>query len=363
MKIIYFATYYDKYLQSFYSKINLNGKTYQEIYDLLLNDNFGVFGQYAKNASLLGHNAIVLIANCYPLQKQWAKENNIVFNEKNWQYVISLEQIKKYKPDVFFIGSMFQYYGTFLDDIKPYCKNLMAWTSCTIPSDTSFDKFSLVLTSVPNLVTKFRSHYKVNSELLLPSFDKKIYNTLKNNLKRNIKFSFIGGLSEGHRERYSLLYELSKKTKIELFGYNYPNPMIPKWKRLLKKYPIIDSYRGEKWGMEMYETLGNSLISFNSHIDIAENYAGNMRMFEATGMGSLLLTDYKDNLHEIFEIDKEVIGYRSIDEAIDKVKYLLKNRKKLDKIAKAGQQRTFSSHSFEGATKKMLEYFKGYMKA
>ena len=40
----------------------------------------------------------------------------------------------------------------------------------------------------------------------------------------------------------------------------------------------------------MYKILGRSKISFNRHINTAENNANNMRLYEATGMGSLLLT-------------------------------------------------------------------------
>ena len=40
----------------------------------------------------------------------------------------------------------------------------------------------------------------------------------------------------------------------------------------------------------MYNILSRSKISFNRHINVAENNANNMRLYEATGMGSLLLT-------------------------------------------------------------------------
>jgi spore maturation protein CgeB len=361
MRIIYFATYYNIYLQDFYLRNNLDGKSYNEIYNLLQKDNFGVFGQYAKNALFLGHDSIVIIANCRPLQEQWAEENDIKFDENTWEYSIPLEQVKKFKPDVFFIGSMFNYYGSFLDNIKLYCGSLMAWTACGIPEGVSFNKFSLVLTSVPNMVEMFRNKYKVNSELLLPSFDHKIFESLKDSLEKDIDFSFIGGLSTYHKERHKLIHVLASKTKIALYGYNYP-PEPPLWKRMFKSYPIQKAYKGECWGMEMYKTLGRSLISFNSHIDIAENYAGNIRMFEATGMGSLLLTDYKDNLNSIFEIDKEIVAYKNIDEAIEKVHYLLANSDELKKISRAGQARTFRDYNFENSVKLMLTFFENYQK-
>ena len=42
-------------------------------------------------------------------------------------------------------------------------------------------------------------------------------------------------------------------------------------------------------------------IVVNRHIDVAEGYANNMRLYEATGMGALLITDRGRNLGELFE--------------------------------------------------------------
>ena len=67
----------------------------------------------------------------------------------------------------------------------------------------------------------------------------------------------------------------------------------------------------------MYQVLRRSTITLNSHIDMAGREAGNMRLFEATGVGAFLLTDFKDNLHTLFAPDREVAVWRSIDECLD----------------------------------------------
>ena len=43
----------------------------------------------------------------------------------------------------------------------------------------------------------------------------------------------------------------------------------------------------------MYQMMGGSRIVFNRHIDAAATYANNLRLYEVTGSGSLLLTDWK----------------------------------------------------------------------
>ena len=86
-----------------------------------------------------------------------------------------------------------------------------------------------------------------------------------------------------------------------------------------------------------------------------------MRLFEATGMGSLLLTDKKNNLNKLFEIDKEIVTYSCKEEALEKVKYLLENPKKLSEIALAGQERTLKDHTYEIRMKELIEIIKQYI--
>jgi hypothetical protein len=50
----------------------------------------------------------------------------------------------------------------------------------------------------------------------------------------------------------------------------------------------------------MYKILGRSRIVLNHRGDIAP-FANNLRLYEATGMGALLITDWKKNLHEMLE--------------------------------------------------------------
>ena len=50
---------------------------------------------------------------------------------------------------------------------------------------------------------------------------------------------------------------------------------------------------------------------------IAGPYApANIRLFEASGAATCMLTDSKKDLHELFEIDDEIVTYSSIDECV-----------------------------------------------
>jgi len=142
------------------------------------------------------------------IYKKWANENNSTFSENNWIKDIALEQIKKIKPDILFLGSNFEFYDGFLDQLKPHCKLFVAWTSCPIPNGISHKKFDLVFTSLPYYVDNFRAQ-GIQSELLNASFDPAILNYL---IKQPpIDFSFIGGFSGAHKYRYDIVLDLVKK--------------------------------------------------------------------------------------------------------------------------------------------------------
>src|SRR5262252_2070073 len=95
----------------------------------------------------------------------------------------------------------------------------------------------------------------------------------------------------------------------------------------------------------MFRILAASKMVVNYHIDIAQSYANNMRLFEATGTGALLVTDWKKNLHEMFELGKEAIAYRTPEECVEQVRYYLEHEEEREKIALAGQQRTLQEHT------------------
>ena len=75
---------------------------------------------------------------------------------------------------------------------------------------------------------------------------------------------------------------------------------------------------GTFFGLEQFKKINENLIILNKHIN-GVNYPANIRLFEATGLGSCLLTDHYENISELFEIDNEIITYKSKDELVEKI--------------------------------------------
>jgi spore maturation protein CgeB len=123
-----------------------------------------------------------------------------------------------------------------------------------------------------------------------------------------------------------------------MWGYvnDHLEPDSPIWKR----------HVGEAWGREMYVLLGRSRIVVNRHGDIAEDFANNMRLFEATGMGALLMTESARNLPGLFTPGEEVVTYDSPQDLVEKLAWYLEHDDERARIAAAGQRRTLAEHCY-----------------
>ncbi len=135
----------------------------------------------------------------------------------------------------------------------------------------------------------------------------------------------------------------------------------PGIEKLAADSPIRKRYHGVAWGLDMYRVLARSRISVNYHIELSGEYANNMRLYETTGVGTLLLTDWKQNLHELFEPDVEVVAYRTPEECVERIRYLLDHEEERARIAKAGQARTLRDHSYRSRMAELVALTEGLL--
>ena len=102
---------------------------------------------------------------------------------------------------------------------------------------------------------------------------------------------------------------------------------------------------------EMVDLFNHSKINLNfvQSIDNTGSKQLKGRIFEICMCGGFLLTEYMDELKDCFVIDKEIVCFNSSEEAIDKIKFYLKNEQLRLDIAKAGYEKARNYYSFEKA--------------
>jgi spore maturation protein CgeB len=135
------------------------------------------------------------------------------------------------------------------------------------------------------------------------------------------------------------------------------------WRRFKEIWELGKRNRGSRFRKDMFRVLGQARICLNQHGNTGGDSAGNRRLWEATGMGTCLLTDWRPNLHEIFKIDEEVVVYRNVDECIDKIDYLLAHEDKRKAIAEAGMKRTHRDYSTRQFAEALVRHFNGVLNA
>lgn len=132
-------------------------------------------------------------------------------------------------------------------------------------------------------------------------------------------------------------------------------------KKNLDKYTSAfpkGSYYGKGWPSgflpeaERVNLLQRTKIGINIH-----NSTGpiNFRTFYLPANGIMQICDNKSHLSKVFELDKEVIGYDTIEEAIDKTHYYLNNPEKRLEIAISGYRRTIEDYNELECFKRIVE--------
>jgi hypothetical protein len=197
--------------------------------------------------------------------------------------------------------------------------------------------YNLVISSLPNFVAAFRSE-GVAAEYMPLAFEPSVLQGL-GPVARDVPLSFVGSLSPAHRERLHFLETIAAQSGVAIWGDGAES--------LAPHSPLLARHHGAVWGAEMFRVLARSQLTLNKHIDISANYANNMRLFEATGTGTCLLTDGKENLRELFEPGKEVLAYHSIEECLDLIRYYSEHPAEREAIARAGQERCLRDHNYE----------------
>jgi spore maturation protein CgeB len=60
----------------------------------------------------------------------------------------------------------------------------------------------------------------------------------------------------------------------------------------------------------------------------------------------MLLTDWKENLEDLFCVGKEVIAFRTPEECEELLRYYCTHDAEREAVASAGQQRTLREHTY-----------------
>lgn len=398
MRILFINYCYDNYWQQLYAKnTDLGAQPYADQVKAVYDDFFMFYGVYSYHLRQHGYECEEFFYNVRPQQVKWAQENGIAWDENGYKQINALEKVRQFKPDLIFLVSM-EHDRAWMDQARSVCPTLrhfVRWCAVSVPMDT-LRGYDLVLTSTRGLEQVMRDH-DVPVERIPFGFNVRVLDAVPSSLDKVYPLSFVGSIhfSKGyHLDRTNILAGLLQRDLLKPFAQVdsvsrkrqlYLQVMRAAWQcatsvgcdaRLIEKLPLVGRHLalggdmdlalfrkvayatlGPRYGLEMYKTVARSYATFNVHVDAAGEYVGNIRMYEATGVGTCLLTDWKKDLAEFFDTDTEVIAYYNLDDAIEKATWLVNNPQQCLEIGRAAQKRVFRDHTYQHRAALMHQIF------
>jgi hypothetical protein len=363
MRFLILNTDYPQFLAQLYAQTpGLAGESFERQMATRMETMFGVADFYSQGLRKLGHWAVDVHANNGQAQQAWGREHGVAFascdstprelfpwvcrmEPGKWQYEVLAAQIKHYQPDVVLNQAMDMIDPAALREFKPWIGQLVGQhASPPLKEEADWGVYDLAVSSFLPRVEWFRQN-GLRAELNRLAFDGRVIERVGAR-QRDIPVCFVGTFLDMHTSRTALLERLAEEVPLKVWG------MTPK--QGLGDSPLSRCYMGPAWGRQMYEILARARIVVNHHGNVPP-YANNLRLFESTGSGAMLLTDDKPNLGDLFAIGTEVVAYRTADECLEQIRHFLTHDDERERIAQAGQARTLRDHTFEIRMAELIE--------
>jgi spore maturation protein CgeB len=384
MRIFIINTNYLAFLGDLYRRQReLGNQTYAEQVRVLEASFLGDSPSYARAFEEIGHTAMAVSANNAPLQRAWARENGLTSLAREissarltvsprrlarralggWRKIptsvrpgaevgqalkdVLHSQIETFRPDVVLIQDMFLVDSSTLRRITRLGIRVVGQhAASTLPPSVPLDEYDLLVSSFPPTVDGWRAR-GFDAALNRLAFDRAVLSRLSEPRKRVWPVTFVGSLQSVHSSRVEFLEELAAFV-----------PALRIWTpdsaALARHSPLRDRVMGSVAGLEMYEVLRSSVLTINHPGDVPDS-ANNMRLFEATGVGTALVTDAKAGLSDLFTPGVELLAYSSAEECAELISAM--SPAELQRIGLAGQARTLADHTYLARSKELADIF------
>jgi hypothetical protein len=344
LRVLILDTCYEAFLAAHYARHPaLEEQPYDIQWRALMGTFFGTADSYSHFLAPVGVDAHEVVVNCEPLQRAWSREHGAEHDSGEETF---LRQVNELEPDVVYVQNLNAPSDEALRQLRARGVFVAGQIASEAPAADRLRMFDLILTSFPHFVERFED-VGVPSAYFRIGFDPRVLDALDATPASQHEIVFVGALNGiRHRRGNKALARAARSLPVQFWGYDTRG--WPPWS------PIRRRYRGEAWGIDMYRVLHGSRVVLNRHIGAAGPYANNMRLYEATGVGALLLTDEKVNLAELFEPGREVVTYRTAEDLAERARHYLEHEDERRAVAAAGQARTLRDHTYAERMKELV---------
>jgi hypothetical protein len=272
------------------------------------------------------------------LQMLWAKENGL--RTKNLEQIL-LAQIEQHRTEVFYNLDPIRYGSEFVAKLPGCVKKSVGWRAA--PSGSAdLTKYDLIVCNFPSILESWRQK-GCRVAYFFPAHDPAMdaYAAARGD---ELDLIFIGGFSRHHVKRSQALRAAASTHGVRARFY-LEESRLTRLANFLPPLPVLRSYRypdevreiraDPLYGRDAYAAIAKSRIVFNGAVDMAGKDRGNMRCFEATGCGAVLLTD-AGRYPEGFVDGETMLQYSSPEQIPELINKLMRDETRARSIAQAG---------------------------
>ena len=258
-----------------------------------------------------------------------------------WEYSNILRYLKILKPDIVITG--FHFGNSFIDACKRLNIKNVLWDMDGIyiygHRLEELKNYDFILTK-SKLSEKILNKLGVRSSWLPLAFDPEVFKPLYYKKKLDIFFAGSNLPNRINNCRKYLIPLIEKYDhKLYLAGSGW------------RKSNLVNAckYLGEIPYKFLNILYNLSKINLNILRDDEENdyLSINSRFFEILGSGSFMICSEIKGIHELFEINKEIVMVKSREEMLELVEYYLNNDEERLKIANRGYEKAIEYHTIE----------------
>lgn len=150
-----------------------------------------------------------------------------------------------------------------------------------------------------------------------------------------------------HRDRKFLLAQLAKEHEVHLYS-----PAVCGIPEGIQVHGVVD---GNTIASKIYR-----LSKINLNITLRSIETGiPMRVFDVLSAGGFLISNYQEELAELFLPDREIVLFQTVEELKEKVDYYLHHEEERLKIALAGYRKVAEHYSYPKVLEEIIRIVEG----
>ena len=296
MRLFELITFGQPYLRHFERQVPKPAfSTYAGLLSALIDDRYG--NAHVLLPILAGdEGARLVVADATSLQDAWRIERGVPRGTTTEQIVLA--QIEEHRSDVLYNISPLIFDSRFVKKLPGCVKHTVCWRAAPL-AGADLSGYDLCIGNFRSMLDEWTlaGHRAAWFE---PAHDPVASSYARDD--RDVDVAFVGTYSWLHGRRNVLLQrvaELAPRLKVSFhlsLGRSarivdalgparalFPKLVLPKSLRFVAHGPV--------YGRGMYELFGRARIVLNAAIDMASEFRGNMRCWEAMGCGALMLSD------------------------------------------------------------------------